>query len=162
MNWLLGLCLLGVGIFAGSKFSYKYKKHLYFLQDFYNFLDYTQNNVNFLQDNIKCIISSKQDMYHSEFNDFLDKLQKDLSKSNIYIDDLINNGAIKNDEKQYLIKFFNEFGRLDVETQIASISQIKLGLDIYLKEAQEKDRKFGVLYKKLGIMCGLAMLVIVI
>ena len=161
MNLILGIILLGCSAFIGFNIGNSYKRSLHFLQDFLNFINFTKNNIKFLQSSTKELIECKKNTYHQDFNNFLINLQPNFEEVRVYIENF-DKKLINDEIKVFFIKYFEELGRLDVQAQIKSIEQIELGLESYLMDAKEKNKKFGATYKKLGLMCGVALCIIVL
>ena len=55
-----------------------------------------------------------------------------------------------------------QFGRLDCYSQLENIKQSKQLVEEIVKRTKEDSAKKGDLSKKLGLMCGLAVFIIVI
>lgn len=163
MNILLGAILLVAGILVGMGFSRGYKRKYLFLADFHMFLEYLETNFNFVQDSLKQVLLNRQTVYNKDFNQFLASLSENIENIQPFLQKWSKEQKILNDEEAVIfVKFFEQLGRLDCETQMESIRQTKASLINFVNKANETHTKKGKLSTQLGLMAGLALFIIVI
>lgn len=129
---------------------------------------------------------SKKEMFLSEVLSFLNILSNDIKFNKSKLTNVINqnvenfktdlqkvlNGFLKNEkvevpfltkyENQKMFEFLNSVGKYDVEGELSNIERYKQIFDAFYKESIEKNKKYGVLYSKLGVMLGLIVVIIFI
>lgn len=163
MNWLIGAMLMILSTLVGYATAHAYKKSYTFINDFCSFLQFLESNCAFLQDSLKNILENCKAMYNTDFNAFLTGLYQNLDSKEEYLNNWKNSQKIiSKDEATKICDFFSQFGRLDCDTQI---SAIKSSAENFAKVKQvwgEKVNKKGSLTTKLGLVCGVALFIIVL
>ena len=160
---VLGLILCGLCVLVGIGIANSYKRKFTFINDFYAFLNYVELNLNFLQDNFYELLENKKTSFNTEFNGFLQDFPESFDKRKEYILNFNNDKKLlKQEELDCFLNFFMQFGRLDCYSQLENIKQSKQLVEEIVKRTKEESAKKGDLSKKLGLMCGLAVFIIVI
>ena len=163
MNILLGAVFLVAGLLVGIGFSRGYKRKYLLLADFHSFLEYLETNFNFMQDSLKQVLLNKKNSYNKDFNQLLVNLSENLDDTKGYLDKWSKEQKILDeDEVVIFVKFFEQIGRSDCETQLEAIKQAKASLSVLVNKANETHLKKGKLSTQLGFMAGLALFIIVI
>ena len=70
--------------------------------------------------------------------------------------------SIKQEDKDILKRLGKLLGQTDVEGQVSEIEVIQSFLDIQIEKAEEEKKKNQKMYKTLGVVMGLAFVIILI
>ena len=156
MKFVAGLCFFCIctliGIINSKKYSNRYKFYtalLNFNQDFKSVLSFRRDYVEKLLN---------KDYKFQPFNEILEqKLSNSFNKNTLNLPDFLND-----EEKYEIVEFFNQMGKFDAITQ----SEIAIRYEELFKRKIEScdidNKKYGLLYKKLGIIVGLIVFIIVV
>ena len=162
MNLLLGFVLLIGSTVLGFAFRGGLKKTLRFNQDFYNFLKSLESNCAFRQDTIKVLLASQKECYGADFNAFLAELEKNLDNKEFLAQWQGEQKVTSPDVAREIANFLNSFGKLDCEAQINAIKDTRNNFEILLDKSRQKENIASPIYSKLGIICGIALFIIVL
>ncbi|MBQ7977290.1 MAG: stage III sporulation protein AB [Clostridia bacterium] len=162
MNILIGACLLVLCSFIGLKIADNYRKKLKFIQDFQGLLDYLENNILFMQDDLRKLLEDKKKNVHKDFSNFLSQFIQNLENCKHFLQEWKETQKIISQENaELIVNFMTGLGRNDSATQLQAINQTKEILQNQIKKVQNEQKK-GLLSSKLGIMGGLALFIIVL
>ncbi len=149
MNFVLGVALLIAACIISGMLASRYRNEKVFLNDFLSFLDSFEANVRFAKSSVAELVESSKTKYHNQFRDVLEgKIQCD--KLNI-LPELC--GRVQD--------FFHSIGRYDSATQLLQITQTRKLLEDVSEKVKLNDKK-SELTIRLGVMCGLSLLIIVL
>lgn len=154
---ILGL-IFGSISYIGYKYGDSYKIKQNFYNEFLNFLIHLKSQINFLKMNLLEII----DNYQTKDKN-LKKILNDF-KENILNDNEININLsiLTNEEKLEFQTFFNGLGKSDLLSQNEFIEK---NIEIFEKKLEQKralNLKYGVMYKKLGILFAFFICIVLI
>ncbi|HHW48568.1 MAG TPA: stage III sporulation protein AB [Clostridiaceae bacterium] len=74
----------------------------------------------------------------------------------------IKKTALNEEDEKILISFGKMLGKSDVEGQLKNIKLAMKQLEIQEKKAEESKAKNEAMYKRLGVLCGLALIIILV
>ena len=97
------------------------------------------------------MISNLED--NSDFNKFLCKYVR-----NREIVENIN--YLNSDEQGFFVNYITTIGNGDVVSQLNFVNSAKIEIEKNLNEAIENDKKYKILYLKIGFLIGLILLVV--
>lgn len=163
MNFLLGVAVLVGSVVLGFAISCGYKKSHSLLDDFYKFLEYLEGNCAFLQDSVKKILSTKRGAYGSDFNELLQGLATNLDDKERFLGEWqAKQKLVTSEQAQFIVEFFMQLGRLDCDSQITAIKNAKSNFLVHLQKSMQKTTEKSLLSTKLGVICGIALFIIVL
>ena len=150
--------------FLGFQTSKIYDKSIKFFQDLLTFTQSLKTEISFLKTDIFSILQKYE--YKSVFNDFLIDYKKILSQGNLSQNEITKildkNVSLSDIEKKSISQMFLELGSLGYIEQIERLeyytSFYKTQLDIHI----EKSSKMMPFCKKMGILIGLLVCIILI
>jgi len=151
MNVFLGLMLLAISTFISYILSDKYRKRKDFYKKFTIFNEKLISELNFSKKTLIEMISNLED--NSDFNKFLCKYVK-----NREIVENIN--YLNSDEQGFFVNYITTIGNGDVVSQLNFVNSAKIEIEKNLNEAIENDKKYKILYLKIGFLIGLILLVV--
>ena len=151
MNIILGVVAFFICIFFGRITSQKYIEVCKYYNDFKNFNDKLKNEISFGQASILSIIKN-----NTETSDFYDCIKTYFNNNEFNF-----NGKYLSDlQIDFLKNYLETIGNGDKQSQIKFLNECDAMLKENLKNAQEDEKKYLSLYKKISFLIGLVALII--
>ena len=161
---LVGVVLAGVG-YIGYGLSRFYKRRKRFFEDLTLFCEKLCVDISFSSETLKTIINQNYENFFKDFKVVLSGYLTYLETngSTLEAEGLFKKLTIvKPEEKEAILMFFKNLGRLDVCNQVSEITNFKLKFLDFKKGAEEENKKFGSLSLKLMILLGILVVIILI
>lgn len=153
---IIALCCLGAGVTVGKMCAAKYKERYLFYKSLCNFKNDLYSEVCFFRNSLNALF---QKTYISEaFNKFLRLCLNEQSKKNCT--DVLC--FLTESEKNDVNLFFNKIGKSDQETQVNLCENFGKRFENAAIDAQAEYKKYGTLYKKTGLIIGIAAFIIIV
>jgi stage III sporulation protein AB len=164
-KFLVGLAIVAFTSFCGFAFAKKYRVRKQFFTQFYEFNNRFLSEVNYFKRPIAEVC--KRFTYRGEFdlllNGFLKKREEYGEKLGaVRALDLQEFHFLTADEQAFIGDYFLTIGRSDTLSQKAYFGAAKEKLAEWKKNCEESCKKYGDLYLKLGFLCGLAVLILIV
>ena len=161
---LVGIVLLGMG-YIGYGLSKFYKRRKRFFEDLTLFCEKLCVDISFSSESLKTIINQNYECFSKDFkivlNGYLTFLETNGSVlENETLFKKLN--VVKDEEKEPILLFFKNLGRLDACNQVAEINNFKLKFLDLKKGAEEENKKFGSLSLKLLVLLGILVVIILL
>lgn len=170
VKYLLLLIIFGATAFIGNLISRKYKNRVEELKSFKEACNILESKIRFTYEplgeilgQISDILPKENKIYEifkkSSFNmknsDFKTAWEKSIndSKSNLNLED---------EDISVIKSLGNMLGKTDVQGQLSEIELNMSFLDTQIKKAEEEQRKSEKMYRNLGTIVGLAIVIILI
>ena len=153
-------------MYIGLIISNKYKNRVRDLKEFKGILNILNTKIRYTQEPIKEIAKDISDMNKtivgSIFQELYFKLDdKRLEEAwNMSIEKFGNN--FSKEDKSILKSFGKMLGKTDLEGQISQVIQENEFLDIQINKAESERQKNEKLFKSLGIIIGIAIVIILV
>ena len=160
VRFLVGVLLVVFSTFCGNLLSVRYKRRKVFFQQAADF------NEGFLEE----IVYTKRPFeefcqkrrFTGEFAQLLsDELARRARKRTTPLD-LSEYTYLDRDERTFFAEYFSAFGRGDSLSQKGYFTQAGNRLQALKIKAEDESKKYVELYTKMGFLCGLAILIILI
>ena len=151
---LLGIAIVAFGSYCGFILSGKYRKRKLFFAHLKEFNERFLSEVSYYRRPLKEFCSQYD--YKGEFEE-LDKIshgEKDVDFSGCEF--------LTQEDKTVVADYFKMLGKGDSGSQKAYFSASKDRLSKLYSEAELAYKKYGDLYIKLGFLCGLLLLILMI
>lgn len=161
---LVGIVLLGMG-YIGYGLSKFYKRRKRFFEDLTLFCEKLCVDISFSSESLKTIINQNYECFSKDFkivlNGYLTFLETNGSVlENETLFKKLN--VVKDEEKEPILLFLKNLGRLDACNQVAEINNFKLKFLDLKKGAEEENKKFGSLSLKLLVLLGILVVIILL
>jgi len=153
VNVIFGIILLILCIYLGRKLSEKFVNKRKFFDDFISFNNCVKNEISFGQASLVKIINSQENK-----GDFYDCSSLYLRENKF----VFNKNYINDREKEFYKNYLESVGRHDKKTQLEYLTFVGGELDKMLFESKENEKKYKVLYIKLGVLFGIMALIIML
>lgn len=163
-KFLLGVAIVAFTSFCGYVLTKKYRRRKLFFTQLREFNERFLNEISYYRRPI-AEFSSKY-VYKGEFNEFLQDFFSALGKKQTpFVKELLDDPRydfLTNEEKGVLDDYFQMLGKGDSASQKAYFSSVKERLAKLQTEADGAYKRYGDLYVKLGFLCGLLILILII
>ena len=163
VKFLLGIAIVAFTSYCGFVFAKKYRKRKLFFLQLKEFNERFLSEVSYYRRPLGEFASNY--VYKGEFQNFLRNFFAEidaLSQSNekeIAFDDC---EFLKAEDKNLIEDYFKMLGKGDSASQKTYFSAAKERLAKLYGDAENEYKKYGDLYVKLGFLCGLLILILII
>ena len=153
MKIIIGIFFLFLCTFIGYNLSLKYTKRKIFYGNFFNFNEKLLREVSFLQTTIVSLLND------IDINtDFYDSLKHYVNTKEFKFD----KQYLFEEEKYELNRYFKTIGTSDKIGQLEYLSSMDITLKNKQIQTEENEKKYRMLYIKMGFLIGLIILIILL
>ena len=160
---ILCIAIIAFTSFCGYLLGRKYRQKRQFFDQFKEFNERFLSEVTYYRRPILEFLMRYR--YKGEFHIFLQDLIFDLKEENSFFKTCLEGAEytfLTNEDKIFLADYFAMFGRSDSASQKAYFSSANLEIEKKKTLAQSELKKYGDLYLKLGILCGILIVILII
>ncbi len=160
---LLGIAIVSFGSYCGYIFAKKYRKRKLFFAQLKEFNERFLSEVSYYRRPLGEFVSKY--VYKGEFQIFLQNFFaeiEELSQSEHRPMTFADCEFLKSEDKALMEDYFKMLGKGDSASQKTYFSAAKERLVKVYAEAESEYKKYGDLYIKLGFLCGLLILILMI
>ena len=162
-KFLLGLIIIGFTTLCGYLLSKKYRRRRLFYAQFREFNDRYLNEMSYYRRPLAEFFSKYS--YKGEFdfllNDYLSSIKKGQTSFEKLLD-CSDFNFLKKEELPFVCDYFSMLGKGDSSSQKTYFGSVKENLKKLETDATQTCKKYGDLYIKLGFLCGLFILILII
>ena len=162
-KFLLGIAIIAFTTFIGYVLAKKYRKRKVFFQQLSLFNERFLNEISYYRRPLQAFFS--QYTYREEFSALLEQFVLCLNEHRSLAEYLFPASVfdfLKKEEKSVLTDYFQMLGKGDSSSQKTYFSSVKNTLITMEKEAENVCKKYGDLYVKIGFLCGLLILILIL
>ena len=159
IKFFLGIAIVAFTSFCGYLLAKKYRKRMLFLQQFYTFNERFLSEISYYRRPVKEFIALYS--YQGEFNDLLIEVFAEREE-NFFFAKTDEYGFLKEEDKKTAEDYFFMLGKGDSASQKGYFSSIKDRLISLRSEAEIEAKRYGDLYIKIGFLCGLLILILIV
>lgn len=161
VKFLLGVTMVAFTTFCGYLLSKKYRKRKLFFHELQVFNERFLSEIAYSRQPIKDFVAKHT--FYGEFNDVLADFFLSVDEGVPFCADGLGEYTfLKDEEKRFLEEYFRMLGRGDSSSQNAYFSSVKTTLKAYKDTAETDGKKYGDLYIKIGFLCGLLVLILIV
>lgn len=157
---LLGCSYLGFGL--GNYYVRRHK----FISDLITFANHLKVEISFAKSNLTQIIESHIEESDANFKSVLKGYRNTLKNSDYITVEVLKNNIntiyLEENEKEQMLQFFNFLGKSDADNQVEIINKSLNIFNNFLKTSDSEKQKYSGMYKKLGVLIGIFILVIIV
>ena len=163
IKFLLGIAIVAFTSYCGFVLAKKYRKRKLFFAQFKEFNERFLSEVSYYRRPLGEFASKY--VYKGEFQNFLHNFFAEIdelsqsSEREITFDDC---EFLSGEDKDVIEDYFLMLGKGDSASQKGYFSSVKNGLLTLKTNAETACKKYGDLYVKLGFLCGLLILILII
>ncbi len=162
-KFLLGVAIIAFTSFCGYLLTKKYRRRKQFFSQLFEFNERFLAEITYYRRPLRAFVSAYT--YRGEFQELLlDYFAETSNQGHVFIERIDNSeyDFLKKEEKRTVYDYFSMLGKGDSNSQKNYFTSVKETLSKLKKEAEENNKKYGDLYVKLGFLCGLLILILVI
>ena len=163
IKFLLGVAIVGFTSYCGYLLAKKYRQKKMFFSQFREFNERFLSEISYARRPIEEFVSKYA--YNGEFevllNDYFSGI-KERSAEERSMTDLPIYSFLSKEEKVFTEDYFLMLGKGDSASQKGYFSSVKDTLNKMQFEAETSCKKYGDLYIKIGFLCGLLILILII
>ena len=163
IKFIFGLTIVAFSSFCGYLFARKYRQRKAFFQQLKEFNERYLSEISYYRRPIKAFVASYA--YKGEFSRLL-KIFFELLESGQAqfrgFDFKSEFPFLREDERQAVADYFFMLGRGDSTSQKGYFTAVKERLTTLSAAADADCKKYGDLYIKLGFLCGLFILILIV
>lgn len=159
-KFLFGVALVAFGSFCGYFLAKKYRQRKKFFAQLRVFNERFISEVSYYRRPIREFANSYafQGEFHSLLLDFLQNMEQNGAPLSI---EWSKYSFLKKDEQAAVQDYFLMLGRGDSSSQKAYFSSVSGTISKWTSDANTAAKKYGDLYIKLGFLCGLFILILI-
>ena len=160
---LLGISIVLFASFCGYFFANKYRKRKEFFRQLHEFNERFLSEISYYRRPIADFIA--QYAYKNEFDELLRVFYESISNEEMDNRSLAEETSfhfLSEEEKSFVDNYFLMLGRGDSSSQKGYFSSVKEKLIFLRNDTELKAKKYGDLYVKLGFLCGVFVLILMI
>ena len=162
-KFFFGIAVVAFTTFCGYIFAKKYRQRKLFFIQLQTFNERFLSEIAYYKRPIHEFIAKFP--YLGEFSSFLQDFVKALANGSFHertIDELPLYDFLTQEEKRFVSDYFLMLGKGDSASQKTYFSAIKERLISLKDEAVSAHKRYGDLYVKLGFLCGLFLLILML
>lgn len=163
MGAILCVFIIGGVTYIGFGLGSHYRNRYRFYQELNNFLVYIKTNISFSQKRLSDIIDNYvqkgRTPIESILGEYLEYLEHLTTVPSYQMSD---NGYIKANEKEEIETFFNQLGRMNVESEIINIDNFAKRIEVVCDEAKKFYTKYNYVFIQVGFVIGCLIVLIII
>lgn len=162
-KFFLGIAVVAFTSFCGYVFAKKYRIRKLFFREWTIFNERFLTEISYYKRPLGEFVSKHS--YKGEFGVLLEVYFQSLPQNNEEFMKILQSsdyGFLSAEEKTVVSDYFNMLGKGDSISQKSYFSAVKETLGKFQAESDATYKKYGDLYIKLGFLCGLFLLILMI
>ena len=154
MRLALGILVLILSTYIGYMMSKKYTVRKAYYNAFTEFNKKLKNEISFRQQSLLTLIRNfgNENCFYTALKDVI------VEKKSFNLDDKVFN----EDEQTFLSNYLAVIGKGDRLSQLKYVESVEVQIAECLKNANDDEKKYKVLFIKLGFLIGLMLLVVLL
>lgn len=168
IKFMILLTIFGASTSIGILMSKKYKNRVVELREFKNAINTLETKIKFTYEPIPEIFSQISTMVKNNISDIFKKAREYMEDNTTKeawdkaIEQLTPHLNLNNEDIKILQDLGNLLGKTDVDGQISEIKVTSNFIDAQIIKAEEERKKNEKMYRNLGTIVGLAIVIILI
>ncbi len=162
-KFIFGVAIVAFTSFLGYLFAKKYRQRKQFFQQFKEFNERFLSEISYSRRPIKAFVASYS--YKGDFDRLLKLFFQRLENGNTLaraFDFKTEFPFLKREEQQTVQDYFLMLGKGNSVSQKGYFMSVKERLSTLFHSAETDCKKYGDLYIKIGFLCGLLILILII
>jgi stage III sporulation protein AB len=163
IKFLLGIAVVGFTSFCGRLLAKKYRQRNNFFKQFKEFNERFLNEITYSRRPLMEFVKAYS--YEGEFEELLQEFYvylKENCSTPYFLQDNPRYVFLKSEDKKFIQDYFLMLGKGDSLSQKGYFSSVKDGLLKLYAEAQSDAKRYSDLYVKIGFLCGLLLLILMV
>ena len=160
---ILAVAIVAFTTFCGYLFTKKYRRKKQFYQQVNEFNERFLNEISYYRRPLRDFATKYS--YKGDFAELLDDFFTRVGQGEVTLGFVYANpdmDFLNKEEKGEVDDYFQMLGKGDSASQKAFFSGEKERLKMRLKSAEESYKRYGELYGKLGFLCGIFIVILIV
>ena len=166
LRYILLIIIFSLSTAIGLMLSKMYENRVIELKEFKNILNFIKTKIKFTYEPLAEIFKQIAESQATKTSIIFDKMVEQIKykQAKVAWENCIQEAdiSINQEDKDVLKKLGKLLGQTDVEGQISEIEVTENFLDMQIEKAEEERKKNQKLYKTLGIVTGLVLVIILL
>ena len=162
-KFIVGVAIIAFTSFCGYFLARKFRQRKLFFKQLQEFNERFLSEISYYRRPIKEFVAKY--VYKGEFNellqDFFAVIQQGGNVQSALLDDP-KYAFLKQEEKRIVADYFSMLGKGDSVSQKGYFSSVKQSLSAFEINADTACKRYGDLYIKIGFLCGLLILILIL
>lgn len=163
IKFLLGIAVVGFSAFCGYLLAKKYRQRKAFFMQFKDFNLRFLNEISYYRRPLAAFAS--ETAYQGEFQEMISQFFQTIPERSagerMFLDET-QFAFLSQEERSFSENYFQMLGRGDSFSQKNYFSSVKEVLQKKQTETENECKKYGDLYVKIGFLCGLLILILIL
>lgn len=166
---IISFFIIILSTYIGILKSNKLKSREYILREMVTFLGLVQNEIKYMMSMLPNAYESARLKLNTELKDVIGRIVVDMlnvesieKMEESMVENISNISSITDYDKNIFVTTLKNLGKSDLESQINIIENAKNMLQNQIKEATENKLKNSKLYKTVGVISGIIIVIIFI
>lgn len=163
LKFFLGIAIVAFTSFCGYLLAKKYRQRKEFFSQFKEFNERFLSEISYYRRPIREFASryAYKGEFHTLLEDFFRSLTSRSADARSFTD-FPTYGFLTTEEKKVVEDYFLMLGKGDSGSQKGYFSAVKEPLNKLQTESETACKKYGDLYVKIGFLCGLLILILIV
>ncbi len=144
----------------GYLLASKYRNRKLFFNQFSQFNERFLREIEYSKRPIKEFTQSYA--YKGDFCEILNKYLENLGSFNDFLCVFPDISCLETEEIRVICDYFNSLGKGDSSTQKSYFSSVNAQIEEYKKKSEKDYKRYADLYVKLGVLVGLAIIIVIV
>ena len=166
IKWTILFAIFFISTVIGISIADRYKNRVNDLKNIRNILNILETKIKFTYEPLPQIFEEISNEFTGEVSRIFQTAKEkmlELSAGEAWHFAIENSNTNMNEEDLNILKGLEKLlGKTDIDGQLSEINLIKEFIDVQIKKAEEEQIKNAKLYKNLGIMIGMIIVIILI
>ncbi len=166
IKWTILFAIFFISTAIGISIADRYKNRVNDLKNIRNILNILETKIKFTYEPLPQIFEEISNEFTGEVSRIFQTAKEkmlELSAGEAWHFALKNSNTNMNEEDLNILNGLEKLlGKTDIDGQLSEINLIKEFIDVQIKKAEEEQIKNAKLYKNLGIMIGMIIVIILI
>lgn len=166
IKWTILFAIFFISTAIGISISDRYKNRVNDLKNIRNILNILETKIKFTYEPLPQIFEEISNEFTGEVSRIFQTAKEkmlELSAGEAWHFAIENSNTNMNEEDLNILNGLEKLlGKTDIDGQLSEINLIKEFIDVQIKKAEEEQIKNAKLYKNLGIMIGMIIVIILI
>ncbi len=160
IKFLLGVVIVAFTSFCGHFLAKKYRQRKDFFKQLREFNDRFLSEIAYYRRPIRDFVATYS--YQGEFGELLEEYLSSLDEREKILTTTEKYSFLTEEERHTVEDYFLMLGKGDSSSQKGYFSSVKDRLQELQQSAEHSAKRYGDLYVKLGFLCGLLILILII
>ncbi len=166
---ILSILIIGITTYLGFNGSKKLRKREEILRECVTFFSLVENEIQYMQSILPNAYEISRQKLNTNFKDVIGQIVVDMLSSDNYencnqsiVENINNLSELTPYDKNIIVSTLKNLGRSDIESQINILENAKTVFNAQIEEAYEYKNKNSKMYKTVGTVVGIMLVIVLV